>query len=289
MNWFDNSNHKKIYPTKMFVNYLPEVSRENESKPQEKSIGGTLLSVALGAQNVALDMLLTAAPKLVEQGMNFTAKTLESLAVDKAFPTIVQRNFDVINKEHLSLPSKITLVRGDFTPNNSTKGELFADGETKSRNQLILTANKELHIEIDIIQSKDKSAIYFQANSYFYAGKSPEGHKIDEMVLAFAFIPAGQSVVNPEQDFKNFLHFQALNPNEQYNFKSESGYDTSFQSSWMTTPFEKVIPYTIVVQIQEIHEGNSFAKLLQTIYVENQENIKTKLNRQISIGREGQA
>lgn len=130
MNWFGNSTHKKIYPTKMFVNYLPEVSKEDESaKIQTKSIGGRLLSVALGVQNVALDMLLTEAPKLVEQGMNFVAKTLESLAVDKAFPTIVRRNFDVINNKHLSIPSN-TLIPADFAANNM-QGEVFGNGETK--------------------------------------------------------------------------------------------------------------------------------------------------------------
>ncbi len=283
MSWF-GKDKRTIYPTKMFVNYLPEVPKKTKDDAiQTKSLGSTMLSVALGTQSIALNMLLTASPKLIEQGMNFISTTLQSLTVDKAYPTTVRRNFDTIDPEKLSLPSKITLIRGDFASNNNIEGEIFGDGEKKSRNQVVLLGDKELHIEIDIIQSEDKSAIYFQANSYFYKGESPEGHKVDEIVLAFAFLPAGQSIVNPETDFKNFLTFESLNPNQQYNFKSNSGYDNSFQSAWITTPLTEVIPYTMVIQIQEIHEGNSFAKLLQTVYVENESKIKSKLNNQVNI------
>ena len=282
MFWSMNKS-TKIYPTKMFVNYLPEVSKEKKGDTiQTKSIGGSILSMALGTQGIAIDMLLTAAPKLIEQGMNLMAKTLESLAEDKAFPTTVRRNFDIIDPKNFLLPSKISLVRGDFAANNNMQGEVFGDGKSRSRNQVVLLGNKELHIEIDIIQSDDKSAIYFQASSYFYKGQSPEGHNIDEIVLAFAFLPAGQSIVDPEKDFTNFLHFEALTPNQQYTFKSDSGYDTSFQSAWITTPFEEVMPYTMVIKIQEIREGNSFAKLMQTVYLENESDIRTKLNKKVA-------
>ena len=282
MNWF-NKHNKKVYPTKMFVNYLPEVSKAKESEEiQTKSISGSILSMAMGTQGIAIDMILTAAPKLIEQGMNLMAKTLESLAVDKAFPTIGRRNFDIIDPEKLSLPSKITLVRGDFAQNNNMQGEVFGDGEKRSRNQVVLLGNKELEIGIDIIQSEDKSAIYFQANSYFYKGQSPEGHNTDEIVLAFAFLPAGKSIVNPQEDFTNFLHFEALTPNQQYNFKSESGYDSSLQSAWITRPLDHVVPYTMVIQIQEIREGNSFAKLMQTVYLENESKILSQLNDKVT-------
>jgi hypothetical protein len=287
MSWFNEK--KKVYPTKMFVNYLPEVSKEEKTKTvQTKSVGSAMLSAALGTQSVALDMILTAAPKLIDQGMHLMAKTLESLAVDKAFPTTVRRNFDIINPAKLSLPSQISLVRGNFAANNTMQGEIFGDGTTRSRNQVVLLGNKELHIEIDIIQSQDKSAIYFQPSSYFYGGQSPEGHQISEIVLAFAFLPAGRSIVEPQKDFKNFLHFEALNPNQHYNFKSENGYDTSFQSAWITSPLKDVEPYTIVIQIQEIRAGNSFAKLLQTIYVENESNIESKLKQQVTSLKEKQ-
>ena len=283
MSWF--SNNKKVYPTKMFVNYLPEISKEEKTHPiQSKSIGGAILSSALGG--TAIEMLLNAAPKLIDQGMELMANTLNALANDKAFPTTVRRNFDVIDPKKMSLPSKITLVRGNFAHDNNKQGTTFGDGESMNRNQVVLLGNKELHIEIDIIQSKDKSAIYFQTSSYFYVGESPEGHKIDEIVLAFAFLPAGQTIVDPKTDFKNFLHFTALEPNVQYDFKSDSGYDTSFQSPWMTAPFEEVEPYTMIIQIQEIREGNSFAKLLQTVYVENETYIKSNINEKVKTLKE---
>lgn len=290
MSWFSKKN-KKTYPTKMFVNYLPVLSKEEERATiQTKSIGSSILATALGGQGVAIDMLLNAAPKLIDQSMKLMSTTLNAFANDKTFPTTVRRNFDVIEEGKLSLPSKITLVRGNFAndSDNPKKGTTFGDGKGMSRNQVVLLGNKELHIEIDVIQSKDKSAIYFQTSSYFYAGQSPEGHNIDEIVLAFAFLPAGQTIVDPKTDFKNFLHFEALNPNQHYDFKSKSGYDTSFQSPWMTAPLEEVEPYTMVIQIQEIREGNSFAKLMQTIYVENETYIKTNMNNKVNTLKENE-
>jgi hypothetical protein len=104
--------------------------------------------------------------------------------------------------------------------------------------------------------------------------------------LAFAFLPAGQSIVNPQEDFKNFLHFEALTANQQYNFKSESGYDSSLQSAWITRPLDNVVPYTMVIQIQEIREGNSFAKLMQTVYIENESKIRSQLNDKVTTLKE---
>jgi len=280
MSWFDNN--EKVYPTKMFVNYLPEVSdTKSDNESHTKSIGGALASAALGVQGVAVEMILTAAPKLIDQGMKLVADTLTSLASDKAYPTNVSRNFDTINPAKLSLPSKITLVRGNFAPNNNVIGETFGDGEKRDRNQSVLLDSKELHIEIDIVQSEDKSAIYFQANSYFYSGESPDGSTTDEIVLAFAFLPASQNIVDPKKDFTNFLNFKGLAPNTQYTFKSESGYDSSFQSPWITTPLDDVEPYTMLIQIQEIREGYAFAKLIQTIYLENESYIKEGVNNKV--------
>jgi hypothetical protein len=194
----------------------------------------------------------------------------------------VQRNFDVINPAKFSLPSKITLVRGNFAEHKEVQGEVFGDGEKQHYNQAILLDNKELHIEIEIIQSKDKSAFYFQPTSYFYKGESPEGDKVEEVVLAFAFLSAGESTLSPQKKFQSFVHFNALTPSRFYNFKSKSGYDTSFQSPWISTPLEEVVPYTLLIEIQEIREGNAFAKLLQTIYLENKNNFKSKFNEKLN-------
>ena len=281
MNWFDNK--KTIYPTKMFVNYLSENSETKTTQSsQTKSIDTSLISAAMGVQGVAIEMLLTAAPKIIDKGLELVADTIESFANDKAFPTTVKRNFDVINPKTLSLPSKITLVRGNFAPDKNRQGEIFGDGDKKTHNQsLLVDKQKELHIELDIIQSEDKKAFYFQPASYFYKGESPQGEKIDEIILAFSFLRAGESILTSQQNFSTFLHFEALAPNHQYTFKSKSGYDTSFQSNWINAPFDDVQPYTLVIKIIEIREGNSFAKLLQTVYIENEKQIKEKLNTEI--------
>lgn len=213
----------------------------------------------------------------LSQGIELVTNTLTSLANDKAYPTNVSRNFDTINPEKLFLLSKITLVRGNFAPNSNVKGEIFGDGEKRELNQVVLLDNKELHIEIDIIQSQDKSTLYFQTSSYFYAGESPDGSTTDEIVLAFAFLPASENIVEPKK-FINFLNFKGLAPNKPYIFKSKSGYDTSFQSPWTTTPLKEAEPYTMVIQIQEIRKGYAFAKLMQTIYLENETHIKEDIN-----------
>jgi hypothetical protein len=281
MNWFDDD--KKTYPTKMFINYLPEEKPEVESK----NIGATLL--AGGVQGIALDLLLTTAPKLIDEGMQLLRNRLASMAEDKVDLTTVQRNFDTIEKEILHLPSKITLVRGDFAPNKNMQGELYGDGETKSKNQSMLSENKELEIEIEIIQSKDDpTTFYFQPNSYFHHGYSAESEATDEIIIAFAFLSANENSFNPLLDMKNAIHFKNLTPNQQYDFKSNTGYDTSFQSPWITVPLKEVKPYTLAITILEVRKGNSFAKLLHSIYLNNETDIQRELNRQIKHLKKGE-
>jgi len=278
MSWFNNN--RKIYPTKMFVNYLPEVPKtKGMNFNKTKSFSTSMLSAALGAQGMAVSMIANAAPKLIDEGLKLVSETINKFAEKDVTRTTVKRNFDVLNPVKISLPSRITIVRGNFASDVNTKGEIFGDGEKKTLNQVPLLGEKELHIEIDIISSKDSTAIYFQPKSYFYNGLDREGDNITELVLAFAFVPVGKTTLNVKNlEFQNFLHFSTLNPNEQHNFKSESGYDTSYQSAWMPVPLQDNVPYTLVVEIQEIREGNSFAKLLQTVYIENETYLKSELN-----------
>jgi len=281
MSWF--KNNKRVYPTKMFVNYLSDLPQtKGMTFNKSKSITGSLLSATMGVKGAAIDMVLSAAPKLIDQSMKLMSNTINSMAEDKIVKTNVKRNFDVINPARVSLPSKITIVRGEFATDTSQEGEVFGDGEKKNRNQAVLLGNKELHIEIDIVKSKDNRAIYFQPTSYFYCGESSEGEQIAELVLAFAFLEPGETLLNlKDVTFQNFLHFEALDSNKHYNFTSQSGCDNSFQSAWMKAPLSDNIPYTMVIQIQEIRKGNSFAKLLQTVYLENESYIKTELNQKI--------
>jgi len=282
MSWLNHD--KRTYPTKMFVNYLVE------EKPsiQSKSLGTNLISAATGVQGIALDLLLTAAPKLIDEGMQFVNTTLKSMAEDKAESTFVQRNFDTIDPQKFHLPRNITLIRGDFSPKNSTQGEVYGDGEAKNINQATLLGNKELEIEIDLIQSKnDPTTFYFQPTRYFHHGLNSKGEKVEEIILAFAFLPSNESLLNPSLDFKSFIHFKNLASDQEYAFKSDTGYDNSFQSSWLTVPLKEIKPYTLIVKILEIHKGNSFAKLLQTIYLENEINIEKELNTHLNTFKKG--
>ena len=288
MSWF-NTN-RKVHPTKMFVNYLPEVPEtKNMNFSKTRSFSTSMLSAALGAQGMAISMFVNAAPKLIDEGLKLVSETINKFAQKDVTRTTVKRNFDILNPVKISLPSRITLVRGNFASdvNEEGKNEVFGDGEKKTFNRVPLLGEKELHIEIDIISSKDSSAIYFQPKSYFYNGLDREGDDITELVLAFAFVPVGKSTLNVKNlAFQNFLHFSTLTPNEHYNFKSESGYDTSYQSAWMPVPLQDNVPYTLVVEIQEIREGNSFAKLLQTVYSENETYLKSELNEKVTTLKE---
>ncbi len=147
MSWFNNN--KKVYPTKMFVNYLSDLPQtKGISFNKSKSVTGSILSTAIGGvQGVAIDMIMNATPKLIDQGMKLMSDTIKSMADDKIVQTTVKRNFDVINPARISLPSKITIIRGNFATNASQEGEIFGDGEKKNRNQAVLLGNKELHIE----------------------------------------------------------------------------------------------------------------------------------------------
>jgi len=277
MSWF--SSDRKVYPTKMFVNYLPDIPEtKNMTFSKTRTLSGTILSTALGAQGMAVSMVANAAPALIDEGLQLVSETINNFAQKDVTKTTVKRNLDILNPVKVSLPSQITLVRGNFASDLNAEGEIFGDGEKKTRNQVPLLGNKELHIEIDIISSKDGNAVYFQPRHYFYNSIDREGDTITELVLAFAFVPVGKSALNVGNlEFKNFLHFSTLEPNVEYDFKSDSGYDTTYQSPWMPVPLNENTPYTLVIEIQEIREGNSFAKLLQTLYQENESYLKTKL------------
>jgi hypothetical protein len=266
----------------MFVNYLPEPSLTRGGPRASKSSIGLGDLASFSPYGAAVNIAMKVAPKIIDKGMQLVSQTISSLAEKQTYSTTIKRNFDVLNDAEVTLPSKITLVRGDFATNTESKGEVFGDGKSKHLNQANLIGNKELHIEIEIMQSKDGNAIYFQPTKYFYNGQSSDGESTDELVLAFAFLTPGESLMDISTvSFQNFLHFEALETNTEYNFKSENGYDHSYQSVWMNVPLSQNVPYTLVVQIQEIREGNSFAQLLQSVYIENESYLKRTLNEKV--------
>ena len=255
-------------PTKMFVSQL---SDKPKAKVLSKSIGIQEKSI----MGMAANILLTSTPTIVDAGLEFISDAITNFAEDKVTKTVVHKNIDVTTANKIFLPNTITIIRGDFAPKLDRDGNNFGDGENQEFNQVTLNSKRELFIEIDIIKSDDKSSIYFQPNSYLYSGRDVEGNSIDEIILAFAFMPIGKNISSKESiKFQNFLHFEQLENNLEYQFKSKTGYDTSYQSPWIKPTMPTSGPYTLMVEIQEIRRGNSFAKLVQDIYKENQEQIR---------------
>lgn len=277
---FFNSNQKQN-PTKFFITYLPEVP----STQQMKFSNGPNRSVFapfLGAQGVVIDMALNAAPKLIEQGTKLLSDTIDNFAEDHTTPTTITRNIDILTNSKLSLPSSLTIIRGDFSPKVNEEGNNFGDFKGKPLKQATLLGEKELHIEIDIKKSKDNKSIYFQPTRYFYGGVDIEGNSIDEIVLCIAFVPVNESVMSVTSlEFQSFIYLKNLEPNQEYEFKSKDGYDPSYQSTWMQPALDPAVPYTLVIEIHEVRKGNSFAKLLKTVYGENKKYISEELNQKV--------
>jgi hypothetical protein len=276
------NSHKKRDATKMFITYFNEVPQTKGMNFSTKTRSSKLGGAMFGPKGVIIEMALNAAPKLIDQGLALLSSTINKMAKKDVTKTIVKRNIEILSNNRISLPNQIEIIRGEFAPQTNEKGQSFGDGH--NRNQATLMGNPELHIKIDIVKSKDNKSISFQPTNFFYNGVDHEGDTIDEVVLAIAFVPAGESVINLESiTFQNFLHFEGLKAHEKYHFKSNDGYDANLQSSWMQPQLNPEIPYTLLIEIQEIREGNSFAKLIQTVYSENQTYIKEELEAKVKL------
>ena len=263
--------------TKMFINTPIEA-------PKTKGI-----SVSKGLSNlipggVIIDLVANTAPKLIEEGLELLSSTINKFAQQDVTKTIVKRNIDIVDETKISIPSNLTIIRGDFaTQVTGSKGIPFGDSGKHQATFLGEKKDRDLHIEIDIEKSKDGKSICFQPTKYFYNGVDREQDSIHEIVLGIAFMPVDKSVINVDSfTFQTFLHFENLTAHTQYEFGSTTnGYDANYQSSWMQPAIDPKVPYTLVIEIQEIREGNSFAKLLQTVYGENREYIKKELDLKI--------
>jgi|GEM_PF-2065208 len=273
-----NSDSKSA--TKMFIN-LPHL------EPTFEPTRGMSMSKMLpGGAGVLIDLVSNAAPKLIEEGMELISATINKFAQKDVTKTILKRNIDILNETKISVPSNITIIRGDFAEKiTESKGIPFGDNGKHQATFLGEKKDRDLHIEIDIRKSKDEKSICFQPTQYFYNGVDREGDTIEEVVLGIAFVPVDKSVLNVDSlTFQTFLHFENLTPHTQYEFGSEfNGYDANYQSSWMQPNIDPKVPYTLVIEIQEIREGNSFAKLLQTVYTENKSYIKEELDAKIKL------
>lgn len=263
--------------TKLFINTPIEA-------PKTKGI-----SVSKGLSNIIpggiiIDLIANTAPKLIEEGLELLSATINKFAQQDVTKTIVKRNIDIVDETKISIPSNLTIIRGDFaTQVTDTQGIPFGDSGKHQATFLGEKKDRALHIEIDIQKSKDGKSICFQPTKYFYNGVDREQDTIHEIVLGITFMPVDKSIINVDSfTFQTFLHFENLTAHTQYEFGSTtSGYDANYQSSWMQPNIDPKVPYTLVIEIQEIREGNSFAKLVQTVYGENKEYIKKELDLKI--------
>ena len=265
-------------PTKMFVSELSEPEEAAEGEIRTK---GALTSSAITA---ASNILIKIAPDLIDKGVKFFSSAIANFAEDHVTQTLIYKNIDAHSVDKIFLPKKITIVRANFSTktDDTSKGELFGDGDQQQDNQVKLISDKELQIEIEVIPSRNGNAIYFQTTSYFYKGEDIEGNDIDEVIIAFAFVSAGHAIpAYSELTFQSLLHFKQLENSQHYSFKSKSGCDTSYQTPWFIPSIENHTgPYSLVIGIQEIRKGSSFAELVQDIYAKHEDELTQEIKEQ---------
>jgi hypothetical protein len=269
--------------TKMFITIPEVIPKEIPPATRTKSYNKFDVTDIASMGNPLTTILLNAAPKLIEEGLELLSGTINKFAEADVTKTIVKHNVDIINKDKISIPTSITIIRGDFTPKiDYEKGEGFGDN---GKHQTTLVGAKDLYLELDVRASKDNESIAFQATKYYYNGVDREQDVIDELVLAVSFVPVEESTLNATKPtFQTFLTFENLTAHTEYEFgNEEEGYDANYQSAWMKPQIDTETPYTLIIEIQEIRKGNSFAKLLQTVYGENEEYLKTELDAKIKL------
>jgi hypothetical protein len=269
--------------TKMFITIPEVIPKEIPPATRTKSYNKFDVTDIASMGNPLTTILLNAAPKLIEEGLELLSGTINKFAEADVTKTIVKHNVDIINKDKISIPTSITIIRGDFTPKiDYEKGEGFGDN---GKHQTTLVGAKDLYLELDVRASKDNESIAFQATKYYYNGVDREQDVIDELVLAVSFVPVEESTLNATKPtFQTFLTFENLTAHTEYEFgNEEEGYDANYQSAWMKPQIDTETPYTLIIEIQEIRKGNSFAKLLQTVYGENEEYLKTELEAKIKL------
>jgi len=267
--------------TKMFIT-IPEAISKHAPVAKSSDFNKSVIDI-FATGNPITSILLNAAPKLIEEGLELLSGTINKFAEKDVTKTIIKHNVDIINKEKISIPTHITIIRGDFAPKiDFEKGEAFGDN---GKHQTTLIGAKDLYIELDVIVSKDNESIAFQATKYYYNGVDREQDVIDELVLAVSFVPVEESTLNATKPtFQTFLSFENLIAHTEYEFGNrEEGHDANYQSAWMKPQIDTETPYTLTIEIQEIRKGNSFAKLLQTVYGENEEYLKTELEAKIKL------
>jgi len=260
--------------TKMFISELPifkEVSMQNQVV--SKGIISTVVA----------QKIIEIAPELVQEGFKLFSSTIASFTQEYISETIVHKNIDGDSKRGIFLPSSITIVRANFPKDiNSKKNNCF-DGYGNTPNSCKELSDRKLHIELDIIKSLDEDSFYFQPSSYFYCGKDNSRKRIDELNLYFAFVTADENISDWNSiKFQKIISFKELEDEYDYNFKIDKDrYDTSYQSPWIGSELSKKGAYTMIFKIEEKRYSKPFAKTLNKIYKNHEDELQKRINQEI--------
>ena len=262
--------HKSKTPTKMFVNQL-SAPKPKGYNPQKKYIENIRTTITHTVSQIA--------PELVKEGFKLLSSTIAGFTEDYTNETIVHKNIDGDMADNIFVPNYIKIIRADFNSENS----FFYDGFLKSDKRCYELSNRKLHIELDIKKSNDKQSFYFQPSYYYYIGVDNKNKNIDEIVLSFAFIEASENIFDFNSiKFKQIITFKDLDNKFEYKFKRENGtYDSSFQSPWISAELSKRGAYTIVIKIEEKRYSKPFAKTLNKIYKNHENELQNRINEEI--------
>jgi hypothetical protein len=260
--------------TKLFVSHLSE---PKEIALQEKSIptkGGILPSSPITTA------VLELAPELIEEGLKVVSSAIEAFTKDFISETIVHKNIDGGEHNEIYIPPHIDILRAKFEHNS--EDNVVKDAFEEEFNDYSKLKERGLQIELDIQMSQDQKAFYFQPKRYYYIGQDKKGHKIDEINLFFAFVPASQEITDYDKlTFQKIITFKDLENNELYNFKNTKNYDTSYQSPWISSESDKKGAYTMVFKIEERRYAKAWMQSLNGIYKNHEEQLKEKINKEI--------
>jgi len=270
-------NFSNKIATKMFVS---ELSEPKKNAVVEK---GVISKGGIGVSAMVAEKIIEIAPELVEEGFKALSSTIAGFTEDYTTETIIYKNINGDNHNHIFLPPHITIIRANFPKDIKDKENRCLDGYGDRVDMCKDISDKKLHIELEIIKSKDNSSFYFQPSSYYYCGKDNMRKKIDELNLSFAFVLANENISDFKSiEFREIISFKDLDDEYDYNFKiDDNRYDTSYQSPWIGSELSKKGAYTIVFKIEERVYRKSFAKTLNKIYKKHEDELKNKINREI--------
>ena len=261
--------------TKLFISQLPTPKKSDSSR--EEVVPKGVISAMVATK------LIEVAPELVEEGFKVLSSSIANFTQDYESKTVVRKNINGDKHDKIFLPPSIRIVRANFPKDINDKKNSCFDGYGEHPNSCKELSDRKLQIELDIIKSSDGNSFYFQPSNYFYCGKDSKKREIDELTLSFAFVMADENLSDLDAiEFREIINFGDLDSEHDYNFKiDEKRYDTSYQSPWISSELSKKGVYTMLFQIKEKKNSNSFNKFLNKIYKNHEDELKKKINKEI--------